>query len=331
MNKERYVAIDNVCAWPNLTIMPDGSLIATIFNQPTHGGWEGDVECWSSVDKGRTWRLCGVPAPHEPKTNRMNVAAGLAQDKSLIVLSSGWSHRNSPGNYSSPGEGKILPMWVCRSQDGGKSWETKGTVEPHPKKTQHIIPYGDIIILPEDTLGVCIYGSSLPDDRNAYFYTSTDDGLTWKMRGIIREGNTTETTALALPDGKLIAACRTTGDIHLELASSEDQGVTWNSKGPLTLGKQHPGHLLLLKDGRILLSYGIRNKGLYGIGIRISTDQGATWEPPRLLVDFETATDGGYPSSVEIEDGTIVTAYYCNCVPAHQRYHVGVVRWKVDE
>jgi hypothetical protein len=23
---ERYIAIDNVCAWPNLTAMPDGTL-----------------------------------------------------------------------------------------------------------------------------------------------------------------------------------------------------------------------------------------------------------------------------------------------------------------
>ena len=34
---ERYVAIDDVCAWPNLTLMPDGAIVATIFNQPTSG------------------------------------------------------------------------------------------------------------------------------------------------------------------------------------------------------------------------------------------------------------------------------------------------------
>ena len=30
---ERYIAIDNVCAWPNLTKMPDGAIIATISTQ----------------------------------------------------------------------------------------------------------------------------------------------------------------------------------------------------------------------------------------------------------------------------------------------------------
>ena len=87
---ERYVAIDNVCAWPNLTLLPDGTLIATIHNEPSHGHHEGDVECWASNDGGRSWKLRGVPAPHESGTVRMNVAAGLAHDGSLIVLSSGW-------------------------------------------------------------------------------------------------------------------------------------------------------------------------------------------------------------------------------------------------
>lgn len=50
---ERYIAVDNVCAWPNLTRLADGSIVATIFNQPTHGGWEGDVECWASTDFGK--------------------------------------------------------------------------------------------------------------------------------------------------------------------------------------------------------------------------------------------------------------------------------------
>ena len=331
MFTERYIAIDNVCAWPNLTKMPDGSVMATIFNQPTHGGWEGDVECWISADQGRTWRFRGTPAPHEPRTNRMNVAVGLAHDGSLIVLASGWSNRNPAGNYSSPGlQGKVLPIWVCRSEDGGKTWDRSGKIELPSKKTNHIIPYGDIIKLPKDRLGVCVYGWSSPSERNAYFYTSDDNGLAWKFRAIIRKGNTTETTVLALPNGKLLAACRTTGDQHLELACSGDCGKTWRGMGPLTLGFQHPAHLLRLQDGRILLSYGIRNRGLYGVGVRISPDSGKTWEPPRVLVDFETATDGGYPSSVEFEPGTILTAYYCNGVPAHQRYHVGVIRWNVD-
>src|SRR5690606_38162854 len=60
----RYIAIDNVCAWPNLTMLKDGTIIATIFNKPSHGLIEGDVECWASKD-GKLWEKRGAPALHD--------------------------------------------------------------------------------------------------------------------------------------------------------------------------------------------------------------------------------------------------------------------------
>ena len=38
---QRFIGIDNVCAWPNLTLMPDGSINTTIFGKPSHGQMEG--------------------------------------------------------------------------------------------------------------------------------------------------------------------------------------------------------------------------------------------------------------------------------------------------
>ena len=116
----------------------------------------------------------------------------------------------------------------------------------------------------------------------------------------------------------------------MQLLASTDDGRTWQDRGPLTLPGQHPPHLAHLKDGRILLTYGIRNEGLYGVAARFSDDAGNSWSAPRILVALEGATDGGYPSSTECEDGTIVTAYYANKVVAHRRYHMGVVRWQAD-
>ena len=331
MKPERYVAVDNVCAWPNLTRMPDGTIIASIFNQPTHGGWEGDVECWASTDQGRIWKLRGMPAPHEPTTNRMNVAAGLGHNGRLLVLASGWSNRNPVGQASSPHEGVVIPLWSCRSDDDGKTWAHAGNILAPAGKAHSIIPFGDIVTLSDGTLGACIYSWAPPDEHNVYWYVSADNGLTWSHRGTIQEGNINETTPLVLKDGSLLVAARTLGDQHLELFHSSDRGATWKPAGPVTLGFQHPAHLLMLKDGRILLSYGLRNKGLYGVGARISTDQGQTWQPPRVVVDFEIATDGGYPASVQLDDGVIVTAYYCSAVPSHHRYHMGVIRWSADD
>ena len=60
-------------------------------------------------------------------------------------------------------------------------------------------------------------------------------------------------------------------------------------------------------------------------------DEGDSWSAPRLLLSYEGATDGGYPSSSQREDGTIVTVYYSNRIPNHHRYHMGVVRWQAAE
>jgi len=303
---ERYIAVDNVCAWPNLTKTPDGTIVATIFNQPTHGGWEGDVECWASMD-GRLWRLQGVPAPHEPATNRMNVAAGMARDGSLVVLASGWSKRTPMGQYTNPHTGSILPIWICRSGDNGKNWQRD------EMKTSKLVPFGDIVQLADGDLGVCIYTEVSEKKHASFFYKSSDDGRIWKKQSVISEGINESTPVV--------------------LFSSSDHGKTWKKKGSLTLGGQHPAHLLLLKNNSVLLSYGIRNRGLYGVGVRISSDSGETWSSPEVLVTFETdrrSVDGGYPSTVQTDEGTLVTAYYCSGITTHFRYHMGVVRWKPE-
>ena len=64
--------------------LPDGSINATIFGKPSHGQMEGAAECWNSAD-GEFWERRGIPAPNDPHTNRMNVAAGLAKNGDLLV------------------------------------------------------------------------------------------------------------------------------------------------------------------------------------------------------------------------------------------------------
>lgn len=51
----RYVGVDNVCAWPNLTLLRDGTIAAIIHNQPSHSRPPGDIDCWVSRDDGATW------------------------------------------------------------------------------------------------------------------------------------------------------------------------------------------------------------------------------------------------------------------------------------
>ena len=125
---EHYIAVDNVTAWPNLTLMPNGDIIASIFNQPTHGGWEGDVECWASEDGGKLWSLRGTPAVHEPTTNRMNVAAGLGYDNTSIRCANKaedpvWTQPGQLNEDPLPGDELMDQPRLCSSLDPTEYYE----------------------------------------------------------------------------------------------------------------------------------------------------------------------------------------------------------------
>lgn len=314
------VAVDNVTAWPNLTVLRDGSIIATIFNQPCHGEWEGDVECWASVDGGRTWKLRGTPAPHEPGTNRMNVAAGLASDGDLIVLASGFTHRPPVGNranHKSPA--KILSPWICRSADGGATWSIDRESFPKTPLGHDGVPFGDILPGKDGGLRAALYRGGTGE---TFVYRSADDGKTWGEPAIIdKEAVINEPALFHLGQGKWLVAARHDG---LDLYASDDDARSWRRQQQVTGKQQHPGHIMRLKDGRLLSSNGNRVEPK-GVDVRLSDDEGKTWSDPLRVADFQG--DGGYPSSVQLPDGQVLTAFYAQRTASHPRYHMGVVIW----
>ncbi|MBL8177726.1 MAG: exo-alpha-sialidase [Bryobacterales bacterium] len=335
---ERYVAIDNVCAWPNLTLLPGGAVLAHIFGKPSHGLEEGDMETWISEDQGRLWRLQGVPAPHDPGTTRIHVAAGLANDGSLIALTTGWGGAGLRGH--------VIEPWISRSTDGGKTWDRSGKLSA-PAGIQHLIAFGNVVAMGGKRLAAPLYAGRRSAEENrtgklrlyptlndSYLFFSEDDGRTWGDPVLIGADKYNETAVLRLRANRWLAAARAIGGT-IDLFVSENEGRTWTFSMALTSPSHHPGHLLRLADGRILLTYGIRErlrlanatKPDYAIGVRFSKDEGRTWSAPARLVSLPTSTDGGYPATLQLPDGTLLTAYYSSGIPEHNRYHMGVVRW----
>lgn len=313
---QRFVAIDNVCAWPNLTLLRDGTITAIIHNQPAHGRLEGDVECWTSVN-GEFWTKAGRPTRHEPNTIRMNHAAGLAKNGDLLVLCSGWTNEQQPGHpKQSPFRDATLRPWVCRSSDGGRTW-TRSTEFPVPETSQYI-PFGPIAVGEDGALHASCYAV-----RRAWHFRSDDDGRTWQPTAVIAMGHN-ETSLLHLGGKRWLAAARLDST---DLFRSDDDGATWQGPQRVTERNEINAHLTHLKDGRLLLSYGNRVKGQFGVLAKLSGDEGRTWGTP-VRLGHSLAGDCGYPSSVQRADGKIVTAFYSASVENHERYHMGVTIWE---
>ena len=320
------VAIHNVCAWPNLTLLPDGTIVAMVYNQPNHLQQEGgDLECWVSTDGGEMWVKRGTPAPHEPKASRANVAAGLAHNGDLVVLVSGWHYHPR----------RRLPPWVCRSSDQGGTWsvdKSRGAVffpegaDYEDRGERMIKPFGDIMALPGGRLAASFYH----DYGTVWIHFSNDDGRTWPEAAVLSSDHRGETAALRLRPDRWLAAARVergpdekTPPLGLELFVSEDEGRTWAQQGSLTAANQHPGHLQRLRHGRILLTFGMRDIG--AIGTRVSEDGGRTWQASEVLLHLGKG-DLGYPATVQLADDSLVTAYYYSS-PA---YHMGVAKWSLE-
>jgi hypothetical protein len=152
---------------------------------------------------------------------------------------------------------------------------------------------------------------------------SEEDGLTWGDPAIMNPKAVIHEPALFhLGEGQWLAAARLNG---LELYTSDDDARTWTRRSRLTGEQQHPGHFTRLKDGRVLLTCGNRQNPK-GVDVRFSDDEGSTWSRPLRVVDFEG--EGGYPASVVLPDGRVLTAYYAERIRDHDRYHMGVVVWE---
>lgn len=333
------VAMDNKGLWPNLTLLDNGDILAAAYNQPSHGWGCGNVECFRSTDGGSTWETLSVISDHseEPKLTRMNHSFGRNARGELVALVSGWSEGRSRPS---------LDMQVCISDDGGQTWKRR--LQPWRE-----IPHGDIVIGPNGRIACSGYTFD-QEVYQAWCFTSDDHGETWRRDAPIAAG-CGETSLLRLRTGRWLAVSRQSNrrlsmeeqrlrSGALELSVSQDEGETWHNRGVLTLPQQAPGQLLELHDGGILLTFTTRIAGQWGVCVRVSRDQGDTWSFPHPILTIPYPSDCGYPSSVQLSDGTIVTAYYFgpktaehpgvvlpNTLPWHDRYHMGIARWNMDD
>jgi Neuraminidase (sialidase) len=312
--------------WPTLAADRQGNLlVACSGGREAHVCPFGRVELIRSHDGGQTWSwpetildtpiddrdagVCVTPAGTILVTTFTSLAyqpvLDRAKDWPADKLAR-WQAANR--RITAKQRNDLLDTWMLRSTDGGLTWST-------PFRVPLNSPHGPIVL----SDGRLLYaGKQLwMDGKKVGVSESKDDGKTWTWlsdipaRGSDRVLEYHELHAVEARDGTIIVQIRNHNEPNKGetlQCESHDGGKSWST--PRAIGVWGlPTHLLKLRDGRLLMTYGYRRPP-FGNLARISADNGKTWSEPMTLSSDGMGGDLGYPSTVELSNGKLVTVWY---------------------
>jgi len=306
--------------WPTVTRRKNGELLVVYSGgRDGHVCPFGRVEIMRSRDEGKTWTFPRVLIDSDLDDRDAGVME-TAKGSILVTTFSSLAYANQK-RTSTDARWKAahqrlnekqrqaqLDNWMIRSTDGGINFSAAYRVplnSPHgPVQVSdgRLLYAGKDLWHTDNRVGVC---------------ASDDDGLSWKWLATVgtRDGddyrNYHELHMAECTSGRLILHIRNhnkTNDRETLQCESTDGGKTWST--PHSIGVWGlPSFLLRLNDGRLLMTYGHRRAPL-GNQARISADQGKTWSEPIIVSGDGTSVDLGYPSTVQLKDGSLLTVWY---------------------
>ena len=123
-----------------------------------------------------------------------------------------------------------------------------------------------------------------------------------------------EPDAIELSDGKILCHLRAESDkeefLTLYQTESLDGGVTWSKPKQIIADTDGaPSHLFMHSSGVLISAFSHRQKP-YGIWAILSRDEGKTWSKEIVIADGFDTDDLGYPSTIELDNGDLLTVYY---------------------
>jgi len=286
-----------------------------------HIGISGRLDAVRSADGGRTWEN-PVPVADSERDDR-NPALGIAPDGTLVLAYHWQGSYDEQGKWD-PESGKVDTR-VIYSRDRGKTWTGDTLLNYAPLNGSS--PFGKIRCGADGTLYMPIYGGAVLNDLRgyvtagsgacpSYLLRSYDQGRTWNDPILVALG-LNEADVLFLPGGDWLFAARSEErqEQAIYTCRSTDRGRSWTDLRQVTAPSEHPPDLTLLGNGYILLTFGCRHEP-FGVQGLISRDQGRTWDPRRLLfADDLPGTDIGYPSTLRLDRGRLLTAFYSAGTP----------------
>jgi hypothetical protein len=338
---------------PCLARLNSGELAIVAFHQHP---WEGgkireDMLRFRSTDGGRKWS----------RAERLDLLGrepyfSMTRGGTLFITTHLLEQdvRNQSGYVHS---------YLHRSTDGGATWQTLqiGAQDvPGAPADAWVLTSRNVLELADGTL---VLGVSAPRGID-YLWKSADGGRSWdkaacRFDGVPKEELwwpfMAETFFWQAPGGDLLGIWRVDHKVfHLPgtappeersdqyermiVFRSRDAGQSWRPEKDLgTYGEMYPA-LLRLGGGRLLLTFTVRAvHPPLGVHALLGKEQAGgfvfDFGHDRLVLDAKTPLDkpsgGGFGPTVELGNGTLVTAYSYR--GADDKTRLEVVRWRLPE
>ncbi len=233
---------------------------------------------------------------------------------------------------------------VYKSKDNGHSWDGPTPVSTYPiadsgtayclaggTGSGHVVelPDGGLLMPLEGTLSADGYqggGGVSWETSRCFMLRSDDGGDNWEHWGTMAFDpasiiNFQEPSLTRMSNGRLVAMIRVVFRParydYQWVTHSEDDGVTWAPPQRTRLWG-YPADMIQLQDGRVLSVYSYRAQPMDVRGC--TSSDGINWDPDDefIIADCHSPTREqhpqywhiGYPTVVQLDDGTIVTAYH---------------------
>ena len=320
-------------AWPTVVKGEDGTLFAASSGHRLgHVCPFGKNLLYVSTDEGKTWR--GPQIINDTYMDDRDAGLCAWGDGNLLLS---WFNATMDGydkrepttpTLQTPLAKAMRNLWrelpkednkaasfVRLSKDNGKTWGERIQVPV-------TAPHGPIR---KKDGSLCYLGKVFRYEAEDYqqgaicCVESRDDGLTWQRLGYVSVpeeiplSRMHEPHVVELPSGRLLGGIRISG-AHDRTGNtvyttfSDDGGKTWSVPNP-TGASGTPPHFLLHSSGAVVMTHGRRGDTNFEIAM-ISYDGGETWSDEIIISPESPDWDLGYPSSVELSDGSILTVYY---------------------
>ena len=330
------VTIDlNYYGWPTLVRDENGVLYVAASLRRNHVDPFGATAFFESHDGGLTWSEPRIiyDSPVDDRDTGLVYIGGGKMVATFFTIGansflSGGSYEKQWGKCTDEQKAAKKAEWetysaaeltsfegkfVLLSEDYGKTWSD-------PIRVPFSCPHGPSLMNDGRTLIV----SGISSEKIFQTYISRDFGKTWSKNSEVQlpelpeKYKYSEPYVIQLKDGSYLAGIRSgiggssDGSILGFWVMKSQDGKNWTEAKKIESVVGAPPHFLELSNGAILMTYSYRlgNRGIRGC---LSYDGGETWTEELIVLADNVSTknkDLGYPTTVEMDDGTLVTVYY---------------------